>query len=353
MNRNDLEMLCGQIQPVDPSLRPALQRHIDRLTKPPGSLGRLEELAVRYALARHTLKPQLRKKRILTFAGDHGVAAEGVSAYPASVTPQMVLNMLGGGAAINVLARCADAEHCVVDVGVNFDFQNVAGLVHRKIRAGTRNFCREPAMTLDETMAALTVGLDLAAAAARENVDLLAIGEMGIANTTSAAALMAVLLPGSVKDVTGRGTGVDDARLQHKIEVLERAVRRYTDASDDPIAILAALGGLEIAAMSGAIFGAAAHRLPVVVDGFIASAAALVAVKMAPVVKDYLFHSHQSAEVGHARYFIQSGDSPVLNLQLRLGEGTGAALAIPLIEAAVRIFNEMATFESAAVDGSI
>jgi nicotinate-nucleotide--dimethylbenzimidazole phosphoribosyltransferase len=344
-----LDQTIQGIAPVDRSLEPRIRRHLDSLTKPPGSLGYLEELAVRYCLATNMLRPTIGKKVIFTFAGDHGVAEEGVSAYPKAVTPQMVRNMLSGGAAINVLGRHAAVDIQVVDIGVDDPLQDAKGLISRKIRPGTANMAKGPAMSLDEACRAVETGIELAAQAANQGATLIGTGDMGIANTTPASALFAALLPGEVREVTGRGTGIDDGTLQHKISIIQQALEINRERLTDPLNTLAAVGGLEIAGLCGLILGASHLRIPVVVDGFISSASALVALRMCPHVEDYLFYSHLSGENGHIRFFQHLGARPILDLDMRLGEGTGAALAMFIIEAAVRVYNEMATFESAGV----
>jgi len=344
-----LQKTITSIQPLDTSLEPEVRRHLDSLTKPPGSLGRLEELAARYCLITGTTRPQLGRKRIFTFAADHGVAEEGVSAFPKEVTPQMVRNMLAGGAGVNVLARHVGAEVCVVDIGVDDPLEGTSGLCRRKVRQGTANIACGPAMSLEEAEEALEVGIELAEAAWEEGVRLIGTGEMGIANTTPSAALFAALLPCAVEEVVGRGTGIDDTRLTKKVAVVKRALEVNGERLSDPLSTLAALGGLEIAGICGLILGAAARRMPVVVDGFISSAGALVACKLQPAVKNYLFFSHCSAEKGHRTFCELFGIKPLLDLEMRLGEGTGAALAMSLIEAAVKVYNEMATFDSAGV----
>jgi nicotinate-nucleotide--dimethylbenzimidazole phosphoribosyltransferase len=337
------------VKPLDLSLKPALQAHLDNLTKPQGSLGRLEELALRYGLITRTTRPKLKKKVIFTFAGDHGVAEEGVSAFPQDVTPQMVRNMLAGGAAVNVLAAHVGAEVRVVDVGVADPLADAPGLIRKKVRLGTNNMAKGPAMSEEEAAKALEVGIEMAQAAAREGISIIGTGEMGIANTTPSSALFAALLPCPVEDITGRGTGIDDAGLKRKIRVIHRALEVNQDRLHDPFKALAAVGGLEIAAICGLCLGGAAVGLPVVVDGFISSAGALAACRMCPPVKDYLFFSHLSEEAGHATFFRIFEVTPILDLKMRLGEGTGAALAMTIIEGAVRIYNEMATFTSAGV----
>ncbi|MFA5044173.1 MAG: nicotinate-nucleotide--dimethylbenzimidazole phosphoribosyltransferase [Kiritimatiellia bacterium] len=337
------------IMPADQALKQSVQAHLDDLTKPRGSLGRLEEIALQYCLATGTVKPVLGKKKIFCFACDHGVAAEGVSAYPKEVTPQMVMNMLSGGAAVNVLARHVGAELLVVDMGVDDPLAQARGLCRKKIRRGTGNIACGPAMTVDEAWQAIEIGIELAQAAQAEGVALIGTGEMGIANTTPSSALLAAFLGCPVADVTGRGTGIDDAGLGKKMAVIQKALAVNKHRLTDPVNTLAALGGFEIAAICGLILGAAAKQIPVVVDGFISSAGALAAIGMNKAVLDYLFFSHMSQEKGHRVFFKQFGLKPILDLDLRLGEGTGAALAFPVIEAALKLYNEMATFSSAHV----
>lgn len=339
------------IRSPDNGLRDPVQRHLDNLTKPPGSLGRLEELALRFCLATGSAKPVLRRKRIYCLAGDHGVADEGVSAYPKAVTPQMVRNMLAGGAAVNVLARHAGAELVVVDMGVDDPLRNAPGLCRRKVRRGTANLARGPAMSVAEATRAVESGIRLARAAQREGVHLLGTGDMGIANTTPSTALFAAYLGIPPAAITGRGTGVDARGLRKKVRVIERALAVNRAALADPLATLAALGGFEIAGLCGLILGAASARLPVVVDGFISTAGAVAALRLNEAVRDYLFFSHLSDERGHAVILKKLGIRPLLSLNMRLGEGTGAALAMSLIEASVRAYNEMATFHSAGVSG--
>lgn len=347
--QEQLQRLLTSILPVDRSRRPSVQEHLDDLTKPKGSLGRLEEIAMHYVLATGSPVPLLQKKKICCFAADHGVAAEGVSAFPSEVTPQMVYNMLAGGAAINVLSRHAGADLEVVDVGVNHDFPDLPGLVRRKVKPGSGNIACGPAMSEDDALMALLYGAELAEDARRAGYHLLGTGEMGIANTTPATALFAVLLDISPETITGRGTGIDDYRLEHKKSVIRRAIEVNASRCNTPFGTLAALGGYEIAAIAGFVLGAASCRIPVVVDGFISSAGALAAMKMCPSVGDYLFFSHLSNEQGHKIVMQELDARPILDLDLRLGEGTGAALAMQVIEGAVKVYNEMATFSSAKI----
>lgn len=346
---NKHERTIASIRPLDKSLEPKVQAHLDDLTKPQGSLGRLEELAMRYCLIQGTHQPKLGGKRVCCFAGDHGVADEGVSAFPKEVTPQMVYNMLSGGAAINVLTRHVNAGLVVVDMGVASPLENAPGLCRRKIRGGTDNIAAGPAMSRAEAEAALTAGIELAEAAAGEGVTLLGTGDMGIANTTPATALLASYLGCPVEDITGRGTGIDDQRLAHKIAVIKQALSVNRSRVSDPIDTLAALGGFEIAAIAGLALGGAANRVPVVVDGFISTAGAVAACAICPNVREYLIFSHLSLERGHRVIMQALKARPVLDLDMRLGEGTGAALAMSIVESAVKIYNEMATFSGAGV----
>jgi len=312
----------------------ARQRQL-RLTKPPGSLGRLEDVANRIVAIRETLDITANRPRIVLFAADHGVCAEGVSPYPQEVTAQMALNFLRGGAAINAFARAGQIDLKVVDMGIAVP---VPGLIDRRIAAGTRNFCLEPAMTEEQLQAAVDAGKEMADDAVRDGCDILGFGEMGIGNTTSASAIAAALSGQPVEAVTGTGTGADDACMARKRSAIQRGLNLH------PRNPLQCLGGFEIAAMCGFCIGAAAHRIPVVTDGFIATAAAALA-----KVPEYVFASHRSAEPGHAYLLAILGQEPLLDLGMRLGEGTGAALAIKLIQASVAAFTGMATFDSAGV----
>ena len=342
------------IRPVDdPALAAQIQHRLDHLTKPPGSLGRLEELALRYGLARGMADLRLTRQAMFIFCADHGIAAEGVSAYPAEVTPQMVRNFAAGGAAINVLCRQLHIEPRIVDVGVNAEFEPELPILWCKVAPGTRNFLHEPAMTLDQATAALEIGIALATEAAVEGFDLLGAGEMGIGNTTSAAAITAALTGCEPEAVAGPGTGITEVQRRHKADVIHRSLALHRPDPRDPLAVLAAVGGFEIAALAGLLLGAASRRLPVAVDGFIASAAALVAARFAPEVLGYLFFSHRSAEPGHALVLDALDACPLLSLDLRLGEGTGAALAMGLLDSALRLYNEMATFAAAGVSQGV
>ena len=332
---------------VDPALEARLLRKIDHKTKPLGALGRLEDLALQLGLIQRSESPSLQDPQIVVFAADHGIATEGVSAYPQAVTVQMVGNMLAGGAAINVLARQHGFALQVVDAGVAADLPAHAQLLVQKIAPGTRNLCLQPAMSLDQAQAAVTAGMDVMRALPG---NVVALGEMGIANTSSAALLTARLTGASIETVTGRGTGLDDAQLLHKQGVLKRALAHHPATQPlDAMRELAALGGFEIAMMAGAMLQAASERRVVLVDGFIAGSAVLVALALAPHVRDYLVFGHRSAETGHRLLLAHLRATPLLELELRLGEGTGALLAWPLVQSAANFLNEMASFESAGV----
>jgi nicotinate-nucleotide--dimethylbenzimidazole phosphoribosyltransferase len=321
----------------------------DKLTKPRGSLGVLEELSIRLAGIKGEEYPSLINKAVIVMAGDHGIALEGVSAYPAEVTPQMVLNFLKGGAAINVLSRQANARVVIVDIGVAYDFGEVPGLLNRKIAAGTRNMAIMPAMTREQAEQALQAGIDVINGEREKGLDIVATGEMGIGNTTPSSAITSIICGMPVKQVTGRGTGIDDSGLAHKISIIEKALSLHQPDPQDPIDVLSKVGGFEIAGLAGVIIGAAANRIPVVLDGFISSAAALIAAGLAPGIEYNLIASHQSVEIGHQVILQKLGLTPLFDLGLRLGEGSGAALAFPILDSAVRVLKEMATFADAGV----
>ena len=333
--------------------RAAVRAHLDALTKPPGSLGRLEELALQVGCVLGDPPPSLDRAVVFVFAADHGVAARGVSAYPAEVTGQMCANFASGGAAINVLTRSCGAEVRVVDVGVAADVAGLAGIEHRKVRAGTDDLSVGPAMTPSEVADALAVGVEVGGGADAD-AWVVGVGEMGIGNTTAAAAVTARLTGVVAGDVVGRGTGVDDRGLARKREVVESAaarVVRLEDPAADALEVLRQVGGLEIASMAGAMIGSAARGALVLVDGFISSAAALAACRLCPALPPYLVASHRSTEPGHAVLLEALGLAPLLDLEMRLGEGTGCALAIPVVRAAGALLREMATFESAGISG--
>ncbi len=347
-----LESTLERIRPIDPHWIERAEARQLELTKPPGSLGRLEETANRCAAIFESLSFTLERPRIVVFAADHGGCAEGVSPFPQAVTAQMVLNFLRGGAAINCLARASGIELKVVDAGVAQALPALEGLIDRRIAPGTRNFCVEPAMTDAQARAAVEAGIGMAQDAVADGCGLLGFGEMGIGNTTSASAIAAALTGLAPAVVIGRGAGADDACLARKISAVERALALHAARLTHPFGVLACVGGFEIAAMCGFCLGAAAGRRPVVTDGFIATSGAALAVKMAPAVKDYLFASHGSVEPGHVHLLETIGLRPLLDLRMRLGEGTGAALAMQIIRAAAAAFTGMATFASAGVSGA-
>jgi nicotinate-nucleotide--dimethylbenzimidazole phosphoribosyltransferase len=338
-----------KIRPLDLSIETEAQRRLDSLTKPQGSLGKLEELARRVAVIQGKVPPRLGRKLLFVFAADHGITQEDVSAYPKEVTAQMTYNFLDGGAAINVLARHHGVDTKVVDVGVDHEFAAPSCLGNHKIRRGTANFAHGPAMTRDEAVRCVELGIQLVREVATENLFLLGTGDMGIGNTSSASAILCALTEVAAVDAVGRGTGIDDAALARKIAAIDRGLKINRPDPNDPLDVLAKVGGLEIGAMTGIILGAAAFRVPMVLDGFISGAAALLARRFCPHVEDILIASHLSAERGHRLLLAELKLAPILDLQMRLGEGTGACILMGLIEAAVKIMSEMATFESAGV----
>lgn len=350
---NPLELIqhtVDTIPPLDPGAMEAASARQAQLTKPAGALGRLESLSIQLAGITGRLDPHFAHKRVIVCAGDHGVTAEDVSAYPAEVTPQMVLNFLNGGAAINVLARRAGAAVTVVDLGVAAELPSHPDLVAAKVAFGTQNMAQGPAMSREQAVQVIATGINLVNdLVAQGRLDLVVLGEMGIGNTTPAAAITAAITGKPPAEVTGRGTGVDDAQLARKITVIERALALNRPDPTDGLDVLTKVGGFEIGGLAGVCLGGAARRIPVLVDGFIATSAALVAVTLAPAVKPYLIAAHRSQERGHRIALHHLGVAPLLDLDLRLGEGTGGALAISLVEAAVAILNEMATFDSAGV----
>lgn len=331
----------------------AAQQAIDNKTKPPGSLGKLEQVAVQLALVQQTLSPVVDPARIIVFGADHGVSEEGVSAFPAEVTVQMMANFAAGGAAVCVLSANANASLEVIDVGVNGDLTGLTSIVHNKVRAGTRNLSHEAAMSEEELMAAIQVGRDAIQRAASDDCRCVGLGEMGIGNTTSAAILTGLMCDADANTVTGRGTGLADDQMPNKLRVVSESLSRLSTCTDKPMECLRQSGGLEIAALVGAMLEAPTHKLPIVVDGFIVTAAALIACKIQPEVRDHLFFAHESAEAGHQVALTALRAEPLLNLGMRLGEGSAAALAIPLLRAAAAILRDMASFSDAGVSTSI
>ena len=339
---------AASIAPPDTGAIELARTRQQQLTKPAGSLGKLEDIAVHIAGVTGQPLPKITQKAVIIMAGDHGVTSEGVSAYPAAVTAQMVHNFLRGGAAINVLAQYVGAKVIVVDVGVATEITH-PDLLSRKVAFGTANMVLEPAMTRAQMLEAIQVGMDVCDAQLDQGIDLVATGDMGIGNTTASSAITAALLQTPVALVTGRGTGIDDEQLAHKIQVIEQALARHAPNPGDPLDVLMKVGGLEIAGLVGVIVAAASRRVPVVIDGFISGAAALVAVELNPLIREYLLAGHASVERGHRLILDRLGLSPLLDLKLRLGEGTGAVLAMSIIEAALHAHCEMATFEEAGV----
>ncbi|MGE5484758.1 MAG: nicotinate-nucleotide--dimethylbenzimidazole phosphoribosyltransferase [Ignavibacteriales bacterium] len=345
-----LEKTLRCIGSLDAGAMEACRRRLDSLTKPPGSLGMLEEIAVKLAGITGKMPPEVREKVVLVMAGDHGVASEGVSAYPPEVTGQMVLNFLREGAAINVLARHAGAKVVVTDVGVAGDLVH-PGLRMAKIRKGTANMAVGPAMSREEAVACIEAGIRAVSDEIDRGAQIVGTGDMGIGNTTASTAILAAAGGMPVSQVTGRGTGVDEAKLLRKVDIIERALAVNRPDPSDPIDILAKVGGLEIGAIAGTILGAGARRVPAVVDGFISTAGALIAARLCARVTDFMMASHLSEEPGHRIALDLIGLEPVLRMKMRLGEGTGAALSFHLIDASVRILMEMATFDDAGVSG--
>jgi len=344
---NTIEM----IRPLDEKAMAEARSRQDTLTKPQGSLGRLEELSVQLAGIQGKPAPQIRHKAIITMAGDHGVVAEGVSLFPHEVTVQMVGNFLRGGAGVNVIARQVGARIIIVDMGVAAKLESNPQLLSRKIAPGTQNMAAGPAMTLDQAVKAIETGIEIAATEVAKGLDIVGTGDMGIGNTTASSAICAVMTGKAVDEVTGRGTGITDKQLTHKIEVINRALKVNRPDTEQPLDVLAKVGGFEIGGLAGVMLGAAAHRVPVVIDGFISGAAALVATALSPRLKDFLIAGHVSAEAGHRLMLKHLGLKPLLDLGMRLGEGTGATLGIFLAEIAARILAEMSTFAEAGVSG--
>jgi nicotinate-nucleotide--dimethylbenzimidazole phosphoribosyltransferase len=342
-------MLTFDIPSLDYRLMPEIKARIDNKTKPLGALGSLEGIALKVGLVHNTLTPRLTRPVILVFAGDHGVVEEGVSPFPQAVTQQMVQNFLTGGAAINIFARQNGIDLRIVDAGVNHTFAPHPALVDAKVGFGTQNFLRSQAMTAEQCSLAISRGAELAQAEIRAGSNVIGFGEMGIGNTSAATALMSVFCKVPLEQCVGRGAGHDDAGLERKLAILQQALEYHACSPDDPLHVLASLGGFEIAMMAGAMLAAAERKSLLLIDGFIATSALLVASRIAPTILDYCVFSHCSDEAGHALMLRQLNAAPLLNLGLRLGEGTGAALVYPLVQAAVNFLNEMASFESANV----
>jgi nicotinate-nucleotide--dimethylbenzimidazole phosphoribosyltransferase len=345
-----IEETVEQIKPLDEEAMRQAKKRQDFLTKPQGSLGMLEELSIRVAGIKGTVRPKIERKVIFTMAGDHGVVEEGVSAFPQEVTPQMVYNFIAGGAGINVLARHVGAEVIVVDMGVASDFEPNPKLVDKKIAKGTKNMARGPAMTRQEAIRAIEAGIEVFEEEfAKKAIDIVGVGDMGIGNTTPSSAIAAAITGEEVRRVTGRGTGINGQVFNNKVKVIEKALKINKPRPEDPIDVLAKVGGFEIGGIAGVCLAAASRRVPVVVDGFIATAGALIAGELAPVARDYMISAHKSVEQGHISMLKHLGLRPLVDLNLRLGEGTGAALGISIVEAGVKILNEMTTFAEAGV----
>lgn len=344
-----LEACRQAIGPLDANAMSEAARRWDTLTKPLGSLGRLETLACRVAGITGLTRPRMVERVVFVLAGDHGVVAEGVSAYPSAVTAQMVYNFLRGGAAINVLSRQVGARVIVADMGVDAEFPQVPGLMNRKIRRGTHNFARQPAMTAIEALASVESGIALADAEVKDGQTWVVTGDMGIGNTTASSAIVAAMTGAAVETVTGGGTGVTGPGLARKAAVIREALDRHRPASHDPLDVLTKVGGFEIGGLAGVMLGAAAHRCPVILDGLISAAAALLAVGLIPAAREYMIAGHRSVEPGHSVALRSLGLTPVLDLEMRLGEGTGGVLALTILEAACQLLDRMATFEEAGV----
>ncbi len=338
------------ISPVSYELEAIARGRLDNLTKPKGSLGMLEDIALRLVLIYGEPFPRIRGKLSIVFASDHGIVEEGVSLFPKEVTAQMVYNFLRGGAGINVLARHVGSVVKVVDVGVDHDFGDIPDLISMKVSRGTRNFLREPAMTRDEAIRSIMIGYEVTKKLVVEGgYNLVGLGDMGIGNTTTSSAVTSVITGKSVEEVTGRGTGVDDRMLKRKVEVIRGAIDLHKPDPDDPIDVLSKVGGFEIGAIAGAILACAEMRVPIVLDGFNVTAGALIAYKVNPLTREYMFAGHLSEEKGHRVQLEYLNLEPILRLNMRLGEGTGAALAMSIIEASLKAYNEMATFDDVGV----
>lgn len=352
-NRDEEEILSivERIKPFDEEAAALAERHSDRLTKPPGSLGKLEGIARQLAGIAGELWPDVSRRAVIVMAGDHGVCEEGVSAFPQAVTSQMVLNFLNGGAAVNVLARAANADVVCVDIGVAEELDH-PGLISRKVVKGTANMAKGPAMSRAEALQAVRTGIEVVGEQIKLGVRMFATGEMGIGNTTASAAIVSLLTGLSPAQAVGRGTGIGDETFARKIEVVSRAIEVNKPDPDDPLDVLAKVGGAEIAGLVGVIIGAAAYGCPVVIDGYISTAAALVAAKLSERTKPYMIPSHLSQEQGHRQALDTIGLSPLIQLEMRLGEGTGAVLCFHLIDASLRLMTEMATFDSAGISTS-
>jgi nicotinate-nucleotide--dimethylbenzimidazole phosphoribosyltransferase len=346
-----LEKTIKKISPTNANVRQLALERLRNQAKPAGSLGLLEPVSAQMAAIAETLDVQLKRKVIVTCAGDHGVVAEGVSLFPQEVTYQMVFNFVNGGASINVLGKHAGAEVQVADFGVNYDFPPALPIFHKKIAKATRNFVQEPAMTREAAIRSIEGGIEVVNELLEQGkIDMLATGDMGIGNTTPSTAIIAAFSELPVAELVGRGTGIDDKALKIKTEVIKAALALHHPDKNDPIEVLATVGGFEIGGLAGLVLGAAANGIPVVCDGLISTAGALIAAELAPLAKEYLFASHRSVEIGHKFMHERLGITPLLDLQFRLGEGTGAALAMELLDAATRILCDIKTFAEVAIE---
>ena len=344
-----LSNIIETIRPLDDGAMTEARARQDILTKPQGSLGRLEELSIQLAGIQGKSIPQIGHKAIITMAGDHGVVAEGVGNWPQEVTAQMVYKFLGGGAGINVLARQAGVRLVVVDMGVATELESNHRLLSRKVAPGTRNMSQGPAMTDEQAVVAIETGIEIVADEVARGLDIVGTGDMGIGNTTASSAICAVMTGKPVAEVTGRGTGIDDEQLMRKVQIIDRALGENHPDAEQPLDVLAKVGGFEIGGLVGVMLGAAARRIPIVIDGFISGAAAIIATAMAPGLRGFLIAAHVSAEAGHKSLLEYLGLEPLLSLGMRLGEGTGAALGIFLAEASAKVLSEMSTFTEGGV----
>jgi len=352
-----IKQVIGKIKPLDSELMNEAQRKLDNLTKPRGSLGRLEEFAKQVVGITENLKPEFKDKVIFTMAGDHGVVEEGVSAFPQEVTPQMVYNFLAEGAGINVLAKHVGAKVLVIDMGVAEKIKNqkskIKNFIDKKVGFGTKNMTKGPAMTRADAVKSIENGIKVFAERKKQGIDILGTGDMGIGNTTPSSAVIAAFSGIEVEKVTGRGTGISDEAFKNKVKVIKKALDINKPDFKDPIDVLAKVGGFEIGGLCGCVLGAAAENTPIVIDGLISTAGALIAYELCPQVRDYIFAAHKSVEAGHQYMLDRMNLVPILDLNMRLGEGTGAALGISIIEAGTKILNEMATFEDAGVSEEV
>lgn len=348
-----LQDIIAKITPLDDNIMTKVQTRLDTLTKPIGSLGALESLAKQFVGARKTLTPAAPHKAIVLMAADHGVAIENVSAYPQEVTEQMIYNFCSGGAAINVLAKHTNADLILVDVGVTAELPAHLPILHRKVRHGTNNIRCGAAMSETDVMQAIHIGVDIANSLIDNGIQVIGLGEMGIGNTTVSSAIASVLMDKSPSEVTGVGTGLDDKLLAHKVNVVSEAIAINNPNANDVIDVLTKVGGLEIASLTGVILAGACRNVLIIIDGFIASTAALAAYRLCPDVKDYFIAAHLSPEPGHNVILQELSLTPLLHLQMRLGEGTGAALGMTMLDASLKILNEMATFDEAKVASAL